>query len=350
MCRAERLASGLQTTYPQSRAAATVPLGTKPAMPTDVEEAALSQVQPAGGLGATSDPPKEDKKAKGWPPLWSKVLSVISGIFFLYYFYQAGGDIEKTRSLLYERYVSLPFYWPPETRTQKAAKLTTFDTQGLPSALAQAFMDWFVASDAQSIEGITRGSIIELMRDLGLGSDGCLAFTAFLQLGAGLLDDDRLTSPGLQESISLLSQLVLAPEKPRRGDELDKATARLKQKLGGSSITGFGPLMGLRQAPDFSKLAPPHPAVRGHTPEAAGADSASSANAALRARALIANDDEDDEVGLDEGQYRRMEDNRLRRIEGTLLQQLERNGTLTSAEEVRLNEVRRQRQDLSAGL
>lgn len=289
----------------------------------------------AAGAGAAPASDSDDK-----PMGWGKFLlfggSVVGGIFFSYYFYKADYRFDVVEVLLLERWRTLPFYPRPELRA--GVRNGLLDGHGLTPELINAFAEWFVATDLQSPQGVLREDVLELLAELGLGSEEQKAVKAFVSTGDGRFEEQlRQQEVGLQESVSLLATLAFhgadgSPTACRVGPE-GLETLRAKSQrgpsimagaraLGGGALGGFGtPRQG----------SPATASVGGRA-------------AATAAPPRVLQDVE--ESGVDEAEMHRLEDARLARLEDVLLQRLNRQGSLSAAEESRLQDLRLQRSKL----
>jgi len=256
----------------------------------------------------------------GWGKVVLYAVGGISGVIFLYHFYQANYNLHRTEILLLERYRKLPFYWPPGP--SQAHKNAAIDEQGLPPELVSAFSEWFLVTDLQEAGGVVRDDIIELFKELGLNEDHPAA-KEFIQRGDGTLDEHRrMTGAGLQESITLMAK-VSRPQGQETGTELgEEAVSLLRKKLRRSSASVLDGASALR-----AMQAPPVPAV---------------SPAVAEPQAEEVQDEEADDGPGDEDEHRRFESARLKRIEEELMARLQRLGALSPGEEARLEDVRKQ--------
>jgi len=331
----------------------------------------------AGAEQSSNDKKKSEETKKdedddnAWGA-WSYTYYSACGLFslsFLYHLYEGGGSLHQTEILMVESFRRLPFYWPLEASATE--QRTQLDAKGLPGPLVDAFTEWFLAVDLENHEeGVTKDDILELFIELGFGNDDTAYFKGFLQTGDGRMEEERrMSGAGLQEAVTLMASLILTPERPKdpdagwgkwlinkhlfdarvfKDEELVQATATLREKLAGlkveiewkeaartqaqaasaataqaaatvaASITGVGAAL---QPSQLAAVTPPSPRAAVPAPQA-------------------------DDGGLDEDQFQRIEEKRLARAEQTLLSQLARNGSLSVAEEARLNDVRRQQATL----
>lgn len=298
---------------------------------------------------APSQEKKEEKKPAGWGMWFVYVASGVGGVVWLYYFYKARYSFHQTEILLLEAFSRLPFYYPPDPSESESVVNSSTDASGLPEDLKTAFCEWFVVTDLEEPDGVTRDDVLELMGELGLNEEAQPA-KDFLYRGAGHIEERRrLSCVGLQESLTLYATLTTesakqlgqtpaegapAPAPPKSGAEqlevLRKKFKRSQTALSGAEVLrqAMAPSGG-QTMPNFASsadAAPERPA--GATPEVAAAP--------LRAP-------EEDPGELDEDEDLRLEDVRLARLEAELLGRLERHGNLSPAEESRLADVRQKR-------
>lgn len=295
-----------------------------------------------------------EKEEKDGPMGWGKFLLYIgsgfSGIVFLYYFNQANYRLHRTEVLMLERWRRLPLY--PPRGPSEAEENSEVDPSGLPGELVAAFTEWFVAIDLQEPGGVTRDDVLELVRELGLNEEDKHA-KEFLNRGDGHLEERRrLSGAGLQESVNLLAKLSRPCEKGaepapcKLGDEALQLLQRKVQGASAAMMAGASALEALQQQQmqvqmaEQSQAAPPGmlagaPAAAGMLPGMAG--QAASAGAFGLASGAVAPEEQD---ALDEAEQQQLELARLARMEEGLLATLERRGSLSAAEEARLEEVR----------
>lgn len=276
----------------------------------------------------------------------------------------------------------LPLYWPPGPSA--AERNATIDGKGLSPDFVSAFAEWFVHIDLQSKDGVTRDDILELVRELGFNDESKIC-KRFLSEGEGHLEERRrLSSVGLQESVSLLAQLASSPDEPRKtpaaetGEDGKKeegasgaddapaaaevgpsalppqervgpaAVALLRKKVqapasmmqsasvlqqamqvGGPRVVQLGDVDGSTPLAD--------PEMPLSPPQGRGMDPVASPFGTVASRSL-ANDEP--EAADDTELQQELERSRLKRLEESLLAQLGRVGSLSSAEEARLRDVR----------
>lgn len=279
----------------------------------------------------------------------------VSGLVFVYHFHQAEYGLHRTELLLLERFRALPFYRLPEP--PRAEANGSLDQQRLPPDLAIAFAEWFIHTDLQEAGGVVRDDILELFKELGLDEEHKSA-KDFLHRGDGQLEEHRrLTGAGLQESITLLSKMSLPEDGspctvgaegvqllrkklkvPRAPSVADGAQA-LQQAMSIGSTAGEGALEAAA-AQAAAEVSPPAPSFAEPEPAAPTPPTSQPAPAALGFGQA------DDPVEVDDGALRQFEDARLARVEGELLAKLSRQGSLSPAEESRLQDIRHQRTQL----
>lgn len=294
-----------------------------------------SGASPAAGGGDSGS--GKDKESTSWG--WGKTLGTaggsISGIIVLYYFWKSGYSVHKTEILLLERFRSLPFYWPPGPGP--AHRNSHLEYEGLSEEFVNAFGDWFIVNDLQVSEGVTRDEVLELIEELGFKEDE-KPCKDFLQRGEGQLEERRrLSSCGLQESVTLLAQL--AAVKPVEGEtrpELGQAAVDLlRRKVGG--ITSVVDTAALMQQATLGALTAG--ATGGGTP----GPLAGAAGFATPSASVV---EPEDEGGIDEAQQRRLEAAQMTRAEESLIAKLARHGSLSAAEEARLADIRQRKATL----
>jgi len=303
---------------------------------------ATGTAPPAIETKDTKDSNKDDDKPISWARFFLYIGSGISGLIFLYYFRKANYSLHQTEVLLLEKMRRLPLYPPPQRSAgEQNGKL---DGCGLPPDLVIAFAEWFVHTDLQEAGGVVRDDVLEICKELGL-DDEHKAAKDFLMRGEGQIEEKRrLTGAGLQESVTLLSKMALPEDGspclvgeagvallrsrlPQRGRSVMDSAIALQQLQGGGAVPGDG---AGRVAP------PPTAALPSLLPKSQSSSVAATAAAAS-----------EESVGaVEESELRRLEDARLARVEEGLLARLTRQGTLSPAEEARLQNVREQRSKL----
>eukprot|EP00928_Gymnodinium_smaydae_P047110 TRINITY_DN31425_c0_g1_i1.p1 TRINITY_DN31425_c0_g1~~TRINITY_DN31425_c0_g1_i1.p1 ORF type:complete len:418 (-),score=104.77 TRINITY_DN31425_c0_g1_i1:62-1237(-) len=302
---------------------------------------------------------KEEEKKSGWGTFLLYLTSGVSSVIVLWHFYKAEYSFHKTEILLVESWRGLPFYWPPGESV--AAKNSRIDPEGLHPDVVDAFVQWFLANDLRQPEGVLRDDVLDLVDELGF-SEKEKPIRDFLMRGGGELEEHRrLTGAGLQESISLLAQLARLPP-PAEGEAARPevgaaATALFKRKIGGVASVSAGAsalMQAIQQPPAAAMLPSASAAPTPQSPAAVAAampTGAAAAQAAAASRASVASSSSSSteaEGNFDEALQRRMEDARLARQEEELTARLQRNGSLSPAEEARLGDVRRKRATLAA--
>lgn len=287
----------------------------------------------------------------GWARFAVYGLSAVSGLTFLYYFYKAKYSLHRTELLMLERWRTLPLYPPPGPSA--AEKNSSLDPQGLPHDLVDALAEWFVAIDLREANGVTRDDVLELLRALGFDEEDA-ACKEFLNRGEGQLEERRrLSGAGLHEVISLLAKLVLKPGPDGGKPILDQragpeAVETLRKKHAGATSV-LNAASALQQAMQLPAGVPQLAALDAVPPAAAPVvPSLAPAPAHLPAAAASSSLGGGDalEPGVDDAEQRRMEAARLARIEEGLLAKLERLGSLSPAEDARLQDVRERRAQL----
>lgn len=277
----------------------------------------------------------------GWGMFWFYFASGVSGISFLYFFYKADFNLHRTELLMLAALRRLPLYWPPGPPAAVVNSLV--DAEGLPEDFVAAFCEWFINFDLEEPGGVMRDDVLTLITELGFSEEAKDA-KDFLYRGQGMNEERRrLTCVGLQESLTLISKLVKADAKQKDEESEEKKAADAKPKVGpaavellrskirrtGSVLSGAQTLQQLLPVP-----ATPMPIVSLDKP-------AESVPKAV-ARATW----EDDVV--DESAENELEARRYERLEAELTARLERLGSLTPAEEARLQEARERRARLQA--
>jgi len=292
---------------------------------------------------STSEEKKEDKPM-GWGIFFAYMGCGVATVSFLYYFYKARYSFHQTEILIVDALRRLPMYWPPSPHDGEINART--DAEGLPEDIKLAFCEWFVVTDLEEAKGVTRDDVLELMHELGY-SDKAQPAKDFLFRGEGHIEEKRrLTCAALQESLTLLCALRAdaekklsqpKPEAPKEGEELPtpksdvEALDILRRKFRRSASV-LNSAEQLRQATAGVPVMPSPPTV-----PATETDPEASAAPPL-----------EEPKDIDESEDRRLEDLRLARLEDELLSRLERLGSLSLAEESRLNDLRRQRAAIKA--
>lgn len=294
-----------------------------------------------------------DKKetSSGWGSIVSYIVGAFSGLYFFYHFYKAGYNLHKTEISLLASFRRLPLYYPPSD--SDAEGNSALDGGGLSPEIVMAFAEWFVTTDLQQLEGVTRDDVLELFRELGF-DDSSKPCKRYLEKGDGMLEERRrLSGAALQESLSLLAELAFAPiakveegeEPPVNPRELVGSAAvevmRKKVKGGTSMSSNAAALMQAMKPPD-AMIAPP--SVTGMASAMPSQSSASETNQPVIAERKVETTMKDSSVdeNVDDLQQLELERIRLQRLEQTLLARLERQGSLSAAEEGRLRDVRDQ--------
>ncbi|CAE8677982.1 unnamed protein product, partial [Polarella glacialis] len=175
---------------------------------------ATAAAKPEGAAVSSADSPgtgekkeeKPEKKPMGWGMFMVYVSGGIGGLTFLYYFYKANYSLHKTEILMLEAFRQLPLYSPPGPST--AELNSRLDGTDLPQDLVQGLAEWFVAIDLQEPGGVSRDDVLELMGEFGFGEEEKPA-KDFLFRGEGQIEERRrLTCAGLQETVTLVTDLV----------------------------------------------------------------------------------------------------------------------------------------------
>eukprot|EP00811_Abedinium_folium_P007894 NODE_17286_length_951_cov_4.845874.p1 GENE.NODE_17286_length_951_cov_4.845874~~NODE_17286_length_951_cov_4.845874.p1 ORF type:complete len:201 (-),score=25.89 NODE_17286_length_951_cov_4.845874:176-778(-) len=186
-------------------------------------------------------------------------------------------------------------------------------------------------------EGVVREDIVELFRELGASGDeeACRFF-----LRPQCAEDHSLCSlpvngsVGLQECVALIAHLGL---------DSDAATQHLRNKLVRKSFVSSASVM-LQAMPPVASTWSPIEAAAEPAPLAAPAPIPTRMPIHVPAPLPAAVDD----AGVGANDHVQFEISRLRRQESMLLQQLERRGSLSPAEESRLEDAREQLGTLGA--
>jgi len=293
------------------------------------------------GSGAKRD---DEGGPMGWGRFFLYGVSGTAGLVFLYYFHKAKYSLHKTEILLLERWRALPLYPPPGPSA--AENNARVDPLGLPHDLVDAFAQWFISTDLQEPDGVTRDDVLELLREMGFGEEE-QPCKDFLHRGEGQLEERRrLSGAGLQESVALLAKLALPPDpeeqtpEPRLGKE---AKELLRRKLAGmgSVLNAASALQQAMQLPGPgvpAAVAPLAPAAQLQPAQAAAAPAPAPPQGYT-----VQGGTDSSEAGVDDAEHRRMEATRLARLEEGLVARLERHGSLSPAEEARLRDIRNQR-------
>mmetsp|Transcript_4065 Transcript_4065/g.9603 ORF Transcript_4065/g.9603 Transcript_4065/m.9603 type:complete len:389 (+) Transcript_4065:58-1224(+) len=288
--------------------------------------------EPPSSVGNASDS-AEAKKPRGWAHFWMCAAGGVAGITFLYYFYKANYSLHQTEILMLAAFRRLPLYWPPGP--SEAERHSKLDPEGLPLELFNIFAEWFVLTDVQQAEGVTRDDVLELMQELGFSEED-KPCKQFLQRGESDIEEQRrLSNAGLQESISLLAKLAF-PEAGGESKLGPDAADVIRRKF-----AAMAPVSAGASALQLAMQAPPG---RPEAPRDEGGGSGGGSGGAgggPGAPPVAVSSDSDDVDGLmDEQLERQLEANRLGRMEAELLAKLERLGCLSPGEEARLNDVR----------
>lgn len=268
----------------------------------------------------------------GWGKFFMYAGSGVGGLTFAYFFYKANFSIHQTELLILRALRRLPLYPPPGPSV--AERNTSLDPEGLPPDLVQAFLEWFVVTDAKLELGVTRDDLLELLEELGITEEEKTC-RDFLLRGEGHLEErKRFTGCGLQESLSLLGQLYRLPcdseGVPRLGPE---ATELLRRKVQGASGS----------ASPFHFFPPPAASAAAQDANVLGFGSGAGVGLPGGVAASPAIPDEvSDPLGMDEAEHQLLEAKRLERLERNLIAKLERLGSLSPAEEAHLREIRLQ--------
>lgn len=277
----------------------------------------------------------------GWGRFFLYLTGGVSSLTFLYYFHKAKYSLHKTELLLLDRWRRLPLYPPPGP--PPAARNSTLDGEGLDVDFVEAFAEWFVYTDLQDPNGVTRDDVLELLKELGFEEQEKPA-KDFLYRGEGHIEErKRLSGAGLQESLSLVAKLALPDGKdsdtPSRLKPEAVEILKRKRRSAASVVDGASALRQMVQ---------PLPTLQVPVPPA---DSGPAAEPSAETRADSAVDSEQKvDTGLEELQQHQLEVARLARIEETLMARLERQGSLSPAEESRLQETRARRAALSGSV
>ncbi|CAE8739615.1 unnamed protein product, partial [Polarella glacialis] len=310
---------------------------------------------------------KPEKKPMGWGMFMVYVSGGIGGLTFLYYFYKANYSLHKTEILMLEAFRQLPLYSPPGPST--AELNSRLDGTDLPQDLVQGLAEWFVAIDLQEPGGVSRDDVLELMGEFGFGEEEKPA-KDFLFRGEGQIEERRrLTCAGLQETVTLVTDLVANeakkiekekdevpdpdfPEPPRKiPKSMPEMVTVLEAKLKRTSFSMNSANM-MRQALQMGQGQPAFQADTAQVPEAGDSHGSSENKApsptvhspfATHTASTVL---PEETRGFDEDEQLQLEDARLSRLESDLLSRLER-GHLSPAEESRLQDVREKRAKLA---
>lgn len=289
---------------------------------------------------------KEESKSMGWGMFFAYFACGAGTVSFLYYFYKAKYSFHQTEILIVDAFRRLPLYWPPTPRDGEMNSRT--DAKGLPEDIKLAFCEWFVVTDLEEPKGVSRDDVLELISELGY-SEKAQPAKDFLYRGEGHIEEKRrLTCTSLQESLTLLCALradaetkLAKPQEPKEGEDpmpQPKSDAEaleiLKRKFrraasvlnSAEQLRAWQATAGAPVVPVPSVPSPVSSPQASHTPTPA---------APL-----------EEPKDIEESEDRRLEELRLARLEEELLGRLERLGSLSLAEESRLNDIRHQRSAL----
>lgn len=328
-----------------------------PAPPAKAESESKAKDEPGTKAEEKKKEEPPENPQMGWAQLLLYVAGGISGLTFFYYFYKAGYSPTKTEVLMLQAFRRWPIYWPPQP--QAAAENSEINAEGLAQEFVVAFTEWFILIDLQQSEGVTRDDVLELLQDFGIDEDDKVSrpiVKRYLERGEGHLEERRrLSGAGLQESVTFLAELFHAPlPKPDKNAEAPQeppvmprehmgleAVEVLRKKVKGmvSISSGAAALQQAMQLPGAGSS----PATQ--MMQAAAVPAQAATLGSLNTLAPPADDSDVDEV-----QEMQFEVSRLERAEATLLGRLERMGALSPAEESRLTDLRRQKEDLNAAL
>lgn len=297
---------------------------------------------------------KSDEKKwglSGW--LW-RITAGIAGIYVVYTFRDQGFSVHRTERHLVKKFMSLPLYWPPDKTLSQ--KNTTIEDEDLHMEIFQPFVEWLILMDLQESEGITRDEVLELMTELGFDEQEKAA-KEFLSRGVGQLEERRrLSGCSLQECVELLANLALGDEarKDRSFFGLQARPGLLRARLGDKEVAI------IQARVDKLMLSAPENAVNTHV---AGFSNASPAMRTANARSLgdargashsLSRWQQSSGVAehapaeaFDDDEDERLELARLRKLEQELRRNLATRGSLSPAEEVRLEDCLQQIAKLS---
>lgn len=295
---------------------------------------------------------KEDEPVTSWGVYFLYATGWVSGLTFFYHFYKEDYSLHRTEIAFVNAIRTLPLYYPPVKSVAYANG--TVDGEGLSPELVLAFSEWFVSVDMQQTEGVIRDDVLELFREMGFDefSKPC---KRYLERGEGHLEErKRMSGTGLQESLNLLIDLVFnaKPEKLKEGEEPPpdprtlvgpETVEMLRKKVRGVASVSAG--ASAMQAAMQAQHAP-QPMAPVETMPAIFSPVQQDAPKPIAPLHSLSKDDDDDVD--DTAEQLQIEASRLRRLEAGLMQRLENCGSLSSAEEARLRDVRAQQASLSS--
>jgi hypothetical protein len=209
--------------------------------------------------------------------------------------------------------------------------------------------------DLQQTEGVIRDDILELLCEMGF-DDRSKPCQRYLERGEGILQErKRMGGTGMQESLSLLAELVLRTPPPKLEEGMEappdpRTLVGPGVELLRKKVRGIAPVSAGAQALKMAMqpAEPPEPLRMSQMVAPALnpqqlQDTQRPSSAGLPSKV----DDGDDDVENDADQLR-LEAARLKRLEEDLMARLESRGSLFAAEEARLRDIRAQRAALQA--
>jgi len=318
-------------------------------------EATVDKAKSEGG-----DEKKDEEEKTGWGMWCVYAMGWVSGLVFLYHFYREDYSVHRTEIAIVNLIRRLPLYYPAGISHSEAN--TTIDAEGLSPELVLAFTEWFITLDLQQSDGVIRDDVLELFREMGF-DDNSKHWKRYLERGDGHLEERRrMSGTGLQESVSLLASLAFKPEKPEKLAEGQQPptdpqtlvgpqaveTLRNKMRAVAPVMSGAQALQALSQGTMQNQMTSASASMAATPSATQGQPSQENlsippevgAPPSFQGKSFA--EEGDDEID-DSGMQKNLEDARLRRMEDSLMARLESGGTLSAAEEGRLQDIRLQR-------
>mmetsp|Transcript_24363 Transcript_24363/g.44709 ORF Transcript_24363/g.44709 Transcript_24363/m.44709 type:complete len:399 (+) Transcript_24363:2-1198(+) len=316
------------------------------------DASASSSTAGAAADGEAQSKSKEDKETWTWTNFFMHLGGGIVGIGFLYYFRKSGYSIHGTELLLMERVRQMSLYPPPGP--PEAETNSSLLADAIPREFVTAFAEWFIATDLRQGEGVTRDDVLDLCSELKFNEDD-KACKAFINEGEGSFEEARrLSGCGLQEALSLLETLSVPADQrdkisgPAKGDLVRSRLGQQETEIVRRKCAGVQTVTSAASALQQAMLAP-MPAEPSTNTSWFGSAPASPAPASslppfpptpAASQATMPSSPASTEIeSLDEADQDKLEIARLAREEQKLLVQLERRGSLSAAEEARLQRI-----------